>query len=170
VVQYCLISLPTFDIVLTSDPLGIHCPTRKATTPVVSQDIKANRPSLKPPTEVDKNYSADFEDFATEIYEWLSLVMLNSPRIDPDDKIDPILSRYAPPGEDLESCKVVKIVWHGFLSPSWAHKLFVQTLVALPQDAWFAYCTSGFGLPETKNCTILKLPNAPKEYILWEIA
>lgn len=130
-------------------------------------------PSLKPPTELDPSYGADFEDYAVDTHEWLSLVLLGSPRINPDDKIDPFLSRYVPPGDTFTSSKLVKVTWRGFVSPSWVHKLFVHLLLAVPQDAWFAYAVVGFGggpLGESENCTTLKLPDAPNEYVLWEVA
>jgi ribonuclease P/MRP protein subunit RPP40 len=128
---------------------------------------------LKPPLEVEPSYGADFEDYAVDTHEWLSLVLLNSPRINPDDKIDPFLSRYVPPGPSFTNSKLVKVTWQGFISPSWAHKMFVKLLLAVPQAAWFAYFVVGFGdgpLGESKNCTTLKLPDAPNEYVLWEIA
>jgi ribonuclease P/MRP protein subunit RPP40 len=139
----------------------------------VSQPIKVKMPSLKPPTEVEASYDEDFEDYAVDIHEWLSLVLLESPRLNPDDNIDPFLSRYVPPGDTFTNSKLVKVTWQGFISPSWAHKSFVQMLLAVPQDAWFAYCVVGFGdgpLGESKNCTILKLPDTPKEFVLWGIA
>jgi ribonuclease P/MRP protein subunit RPP40 len=129
-------------------------------------------PVLKPPSEVDTSYGADFEDYAVEVHEWLSLILLESPRIRSDDKIDAFLSRYVPPGGSTTSSNLVKITWQGFLSPSWAHKTFVQALLAAPRDVWFAYYVVGFGesfLGGNRDCTILKLPNASNEYVLWEV-
>ncbi|TVY52871.1 Ribonuclease P protein subunit p40 [Lachnellula cervina] len=157
---------------VTPDPLDPHFPVKKTVSPRLLQDLKVNRPSLEPPKEADPTYGADFEDYAIELQEWLALVLLESPRISPDDKIDPFLSRYAPPGNSQTNTKLVKLTWQGFLAPTWAHKAFVQVLLAAPQEAWFAYCVGGFGegiSGESKNCTILRLPNAPKEYILWEV-
>ncbi|KAI9051010.1 hypothetical protein LZ554_005118 [Drepanopeziza brunnea f. sp. 'monogermtubi'] len=155
----------------TPSPIEPHSPTKKTAIPT-AQEMKVNVPSLLPPTDVDKAYGADFEDYAVETQEWLSLVLLGSPRIDPDDKIDPALSRYVLPGDTLTACKLVKITWRGFISPSWAHKMFVQLLLATPREGWFAYFVDGFSessLGNGKHCTILKLPNAPNEYVLWDI-
>lgn len=130
-------------------------------------------PLLKPPTDVDRAYGADFEDYAIDTHEWLSLVLLDSPRIDPDDKIDPFLSRYVPPGDTPTPRKLVKITWRGFISPNWAHKMFVQMLLATPRDQWFGYCVDGFcegSSGSGKHCTILKLADAPNEYVLWDIS
>jgi len=151
----------------------MYFPTKKIVSPELSQPIKVRMPSLKPPTEVDPLYGADFEDYAVDTHEWLSLVLLNSPRINPDDEVDPFLCRYVPPGDSFINSNLVKVTWRGFIPPSWAHKTFVQLLLAFPQDAWFAYSVVGFGdgpLGASKSCTTLKLPDAPNEYVLWEIA
>ena len=139
----------------------------------MSHPFHVKTPSLKPPTQVYSSYSADFEDYAVDIHEWLSLILLESPRINFDDKIDPFLSRYAPPGDSFFNSKLVKVTWQGFISPSWAHKTYIQMLLAVPQDEWFAYSVVGFGdgpLGESRTSTILKLPDAPNEFVSWEIS
>lgn len=160
--------------VRTPSPLDAHFPVKKTASPAVVQGIEVKMPSLKPPrapTEGDL-YGADFEDYATEMQEWLSLVQLESPRVEANDKIDLYLSRYCPPGEASTVTSLVRITWRGFLSPSWAHKTFVRFLLAAPRNSWFVCSVAGFGegsLGECKDCTILRLPNAPSEYVLWEI-
>ncbi|KAL2067051.1 hypothetical protein VTL71DRAFT_1475 [Oculimacula yallundae] len=156
----------------TPGPIEAHFPTTKTVSPEV-QKLQVNAPSLVPPTAADDSYGGEFEDYAVETQEWLSLILLDSPRINPDDKIDPYLSRYAPPGDTHTSSKVVKITWRGFLSPTWAHKMFVQILLATPGKGWFAYCIDGCGEGSPghgKHCTILKVPDAQNEYVSWEIA
>jgi ribonuclease P/MRP protein subunit RPP40 len=158
---------------IAPDPLDAHFPTWRTVSPGASQSIKVKMPSIKPPTEVDPSYGADFEDYAVDIHEWLSLVLLESPRINSDDKIDSFLTRYVAPGDSFKDTMLVKVTWQGFMSPSWAHKIFVQMLLAVPKDEWFAYCVVGFGdgpLGESKVCTILKLPDAPNEFVSWEIS
>jgi ribonucleases P/MRP protein subunit RPP40 len=170
--QTFVVSMLTFQAI-TPGPLDAHFPVKQTASPRLLQDIKVDLPSLKPPTDVDRTYGADLEDYAVELQEWLALILLESPRISPDDKIDPFLSRYAPPGDSHTNTKLVKLTWQGFLSPTWAHKTFVKILLATFRDAWFAYCVGGFGegiSGESKNCTILRLPDTPNEYVLWEIA
>jgi ribonuclease P/MRP protein subunit RPP40 len=172
-------SLSVFKFMLTiplqalkPGPLDLHFPTKLKVSPEISSDIKVNEPSLKPPTRTIPQYEGDFEDFAVEIHEWLSLISLNSPRIAPDDTIDPVLSRYVAPGDLTKSIKLVKITWRGFIAPSWVHKTFSQLLFASPNNSWFAFVVCGFGegySGRSKDCTILKLPDSPKEYMLWEI-
>ena len=165
-------SMLIFWQVLTPDPLDAHFPAKRTVSPVISQGIRVNLPVLNPLSE-SASYGADFEDYAVEMHEWLSLALVESPRIRSDDDIDSFLSRYGPPGASTTSSTLVKITWQGFLSPSWAHNFFFQALLAAPQDTWFAYFVVGFGeslLGGSKDCTILKLPNAPNEYVLWEVA
>lgn len=153
------------------DPLDKNFPVRKLADPRITREMTVAMPSLMPPFEKDSDFTTNFEYYLIEIHEWFSLVMLDSPRIRQDDEIDSILSRYCPP-EKTTVTKLVKVLWRGFISPSWANKLFVEILPHVPENLWFAINVSGFPevfLEECKDCMILKLPNFPGEYILWEI-
>ena len=155
---------------LKPDPMAGHFPTKVTISPEIDSNIIISTPSLEPPIAPNPKYDGDFEDFAVEMHEWLSLVSLGSPRIDPNDRIDPVLSRYLSPGELTKSSKLVKITWQGFQSASWVHKSFAQVVLSSPNDSWFAFTVCGFGegcSGRSKDCTILKLPD--KEYVLWEI-
>ena len=57
-------------------------------------------PPLHPPGEDDANSAQDFDEHVADIFEWLSLLSLESPRILSADTIDPYLSRYEVPGSD----------------------------------------------------------------------
>lgn len=143
--------------------------------PTISESVKVETPQLQPPNEQKNNFEDNFGDFAVDMYEWLSLICLESPRIDVNDRIDPFLSRYVSPKSEsisTETVELVKIAWQGFMSPIWAHKIFVETLLAAAAKIWFSYTVSGFHekMPDgTKDCTILILPGIRTEYVLWEI-
>ncbi|CAG8980437.1 hypothetical protein HYALB_00012924 [Hymenoscyphus albidus] len=161
---------------ITPRPLEAHFPIEKISSPSISE-IQVLVPQLNPPKDVDVTYGADFEDYSVEVHEWLALICLESPAIDPEDTTDSFLCRYNPPqGADqiaANSSPVVKLTWQGFISPNWAHELFVKILLAVSRVTWFAYCVDGFGEGLTRNCrncTILRLPNAPNEYVLWEVS
>jgi ribonucleases P/MRP protein subunit RPP40 len=131
-------------------------------------------PVLRPSTSPDITpYDSDFEDFAVDIHEWLSLISLQSPRIDPSDQIDSFLSRYAPPANVEAKASLVKVTWRGLMTSAWAYKTFVKALVAISRDAWFAYSVESYSEAwpeESKECMVLKVPDVSGEYVLWEPA
>lgn len=160
---------------VSPDPLMRHFPLTVNCCPEISTQIEAQLPRLQPPDGYRDTYEDDFSDFSVEVYEWISLISLGSPRVDPNDKIDPFLSRYAPPtAEDqkLDITQLVKMNWEGFASSSWAHKIFIQALLAAKPGMWFSFAVLGFNESIQTgggDCTILKLPGAQNEYMLWEI-
>lgn len=130
-------------------------------------------PPLQPPGDASSEYGEDFEDFAVEIHEWLSLISLRSPRVNADDQIDPFLSRYVSPGESTTVSNLVRVTWRGFFPPSLAHQMLVHAFLVIPKKSWFVFSVAGFGeswAGGSRDSTILKVPNAPKEYLLWEVA
>ncbi len=175
----CFPLLP-FTYLLTSlapepNPLAPHFPVKFTSSPGISRDISVNLPPLGPePALHGLGGRAGFEDFAVDIYEWLSLVRLESPRVDPKDNIDSYLSLYQAPGdpENQKEAKICKISWEGLLSPSWTRATLVDLIVALPRRTWFSLSMTTFptGMAGgNSDCTILRPPNAPGEYILWEV-
>jgi ribonuclease P/MRP protein subunit RPP40 len=144
-------------------------------SPKISIGLRVEIPVLQPPLNPRDKFGDDFSDYAIELYEWLSLIALESPRVSVDDHIDPFLSRYSPPNAGQTNhgvSELVKIIWEGFISPSWAHKAFVQGLLAAKPNMWFSFAVSGFGESlsmESRDLTILKLPGVASDYVLWEV-
>ena len=130
----------------------------------------------------------ELEDRAVELYEWLSLVSLESPRIDVSDSIDPYLSRYQSPAAVNVVCqKVVRIKWCGLLPASWITELWLRTLLdsddllvqSIPltcpnrfavrassaDNSWFALSVYGFapGFLGGGQCfTVLRQPRSKR--------
>lgn len=157
------------------DPLTPHAPTKFTSKSGITQHISARLPALQPGPETVASGSRDeYEEFTTDIYEWLSLLRLESPRILPSDNIDPYLSRYRVPGDpqDHQSASLCKISWQGFLSPAWARKTLVDVILALPAKTWFSFSATTFSsgmMAESSDFTLLRPPELPKEYFLWEV-
>jgi ribonucleases P/MRP protein subunit RPP40 len=157
------------------DPLKRHFPVTVNCATEISKQIEVYLPRLVPPDGHKDIYEDSFADFSVELYEWISLLSLESPRVDPNDSIDPFLSRYAPPiakDQNLDVTKLVKISWHGFAASCWAHKIFVQAFLAAKPRMWFTFSVFGFNDCSRTgggDCTIWKLPGAQNEYMLWEI-
>ena len=124
-----------------SDPIDRHHPIHKLAEPRVSRVDHVLVPSLTLPppiaasrgqpkttsnTDTDTN---QLDEHAASIYEWLSLVSLNSPRVRSDDEIDPYLSRYVVP--DVETAtrqSLVRVRWNGLLPVKWISDLWSKTL------------------------------------------
>lgn len=132
-------------------------------------------PSMRVPNTESSGHREDFDEFVVDMHEWLSLTLLESPRIHLDDKVDPFLSRYTPPAPPTSlstPAKLVKITWQGFFASAWVHHAFVQSLLSVRSDTWFFLNTCGFHdswSADSIDSTILRLP-AANEYILWEVA
>jgi ribonuclease P/MRP protein subunit RPP40 len=132
-------------------------------------------PLLKPSSEIlQKQNRLDLDEYATDIYEWLSLVRLGSPRLASDDTIDPYLSSYAVPGASAGACegRVAKISWEGFIAPTWVRKLLAEVILSSPSDAWFSLSVSSLAkttIGDCTECTVLRPPSSAGEYVLWDV-
>ncbi|XXG98058.1 tRNA ligase [Hypoxylon texense] len=159
----------------TPGPLSRHYPTKYTSHPDISEGLPVKVPSLKPPPAIlDRRDSLELEEFATDIYEWLSLLRLESPRVNTEDKIDPYLSGYSVPGdgEDSQSHRLCRISWQGFIPPNWIQQTLADAIHALPSKSWFSLSATSFArgiTGDSADCTILIPPNSLGDYFLWDI-
>ncbi|KAI1115312.1 ribonuclease P 40kDa subunit, partial [Nemania sp. NC0429] len=157
------------------DPVAQHYPTKYTSNPVVIRDMTMRVPPLGLPSAILDNQNQQvLDEYATEVYEWLSLVRLDSPRVKLGDDIDPYLSTYAIPGAPSEASedRLCKISWQGFIPPSWAATTLAELIKALPPKAWFSFSTTPFTrvvVGYGADFTILRPPSSPGEFVLWEI-
>ncbi|KAF4962079.1 hypothetical protein FSARC_9813 [Fusarium sarcochroum] len=154
------------------DPLQKFFPTAFTSIPNTSQNLSVLQPSLEVGPEIlaDNDREA-LEYFATECYEWLSLVRLGSSRVKPQDSIDPYLSRYCVPGDAIKESKVCKLSWEGLMSTQWLRGLLMDVLAVYPSGTWFslnATCFSKSVPGSSDDLTLLRPPNAAGKYLLWE--
>lgn len=144
-------------------------------SPRLATDTGINQISLGiPPTILAQGDRESLEYSATETYEWLSLVRLESPRIVTGDTIDPYLSRYSPPEADSPTAQtqVCKLSWQGFLSSSWLRGIFIDVVTNCPSQSWFALSATTFSRNILGGCselTFLRLPKSSGEFLMWEI-
>ncbi|KAF4448220.1 ribonuclease P/MRP protein subunit POP1 [Fusarium austroafricanum] len=154
------------------DPLQRLFPTAFTSSPSLSQNLAVLQPSLDVDPEVlAENDREALEYFATGSYEWLSLIRLGSSRVDPQDVIDPYLSRYSVPGDVAKISKVCKLSWEGFISAQWLRGLLMEILTTGPSGTWFslsATCFSKSVSGTSNDLTILRPPNAAGKYLMWE--
>ncbi|KAJ0313132.1 hypothetical protein COL5a_003983 [Colletotrichum fioriniae] len=157
------------------DPLDQYFPTRYTCEPSLLPDFQVQTPPLSLPLDVIQNGDRPgLEDFATETYEWLSLIRLQSPRVKTGDSIDPYLSRYRVPGDsDTPShAKVCKISWQGFFTSQWVRSVLINALFAMPSRTWFSLNATSFSkgmAGDSTEVAFFRPPESPGHYLFWEI-
>ncbi|TKA76893.1 hypothetical protein B0A49_01298 [Cryomyces minteri] len=140
-----------------SGPISKHHPLQRAVRPECLRMSRVAVPQFPTTLKVDDVLEA------TELLEWLGLVMIDSPRVRIDDNIDPYLSRYALPGFDSPgeedsttvAKELVRLRWHGFIPPKFITRLFVLLKKAAGEE-WFVMNVGGF---KGEAYTILKTGN-----------
>ncbi|KAK2614892.1 hypothetical protein N8I77_001683 [Diaporthe amygdali] len=168
---FCNVSNKTPD----PDPLEAFQPTKFRSSPQTADHLDVAVPPLTRPPGIDTaTRDGELPQFASEVYEWLSLVRLQSPRVSSADSVDPYLSRYHPPGESEQwpCARLCTVVWEGLLPPCFARKLLVEVTLTLPSQSWFSLAVSAFpkGINgDIAESTFLRLPGSPSEYLLWDV-
>ncbi|KAJ2902676.1 ribonuclease P 40kDa subunit-domain-containing protein [Zalerion maritima] len=155
------------------DPLSKFQPYRRIINPVETEGVDLSIPPLEPTPDMIADRD-EFDNFATETYEWLSLIRLQSPRVEAGDEVDPYLSLYRTPGDDgpMESTQVFKISWTGLVSSEWAQKTLTAIFLAAPSKSWFSFSAGSISKGrsrDTSEVTVLRPSNSPGEYVLWDI-
>ncbi|KAI1437238.1 ribonuclease P 40kDa subunit [Xylaria sp. CBS 124048] len=159
----------------TPNPVAQYYPTAYTSNPVVVSGVAMKIPQLKVSSTILSDPTRqELDEYATEVYEWLSLVRLESPRVESGDNIDPYLSAYAVPGSpsEINEGRLCKISWQGFIPPNWTARILADLIKTLPPQTWFSFSSTPFTRSTMKHgadCTIVRPPTSPGEYILWEI-
>jgi ribonuclease P/MRP protein subunit RPP40 len=115
--------------------LSTHAPIIKNVKPLRNHLQNA----LVPP--FSSNEDSDDE---TELLEWLSLAMAQSPRVLSGDNLDSYLCRYRP---DHDTCKPTDLVlyqWNGFAPSHFVQKIVLAAMKATVGDRWFALGAGAF--------------------------
>ncbi|ROT36729.1 ribonuclease P 40kDa subunit [Sodiomyces alkalinus F11] len=157
------------------DPLQQYAPVKFTSNPGLHPALQVEMPTLTIPSEIlTHGNRPDLEDFATELYEWFSLVRLGSPRVAANDDIDTYLSRYRVPDDagPTTKSKVCKLTWQGFLTADWVRGLLIDVLATLPSRTWFSLSATSFSQGMTgdgSEVAFLRPPNSAGQYLMWEI-
>jgi ribonuclease P/MRP protein subunit RPP40 len=166
--------LELISIDLNLDLLESLNAAKMASSPRLAADTGVHQIPLRiPSTILAQGDREALEYSATEIYEWLSLIRLESPRVVAEDTIDPYLSRYSPPEGDSAAAQtqVCKLSWQGFLSSSWLRGLFVDIVTNCPSQSWFALSATTFSRNILGGCnelSFLRPPESSGEFLMWE--
>jgi len=131
-------------------PIAAHAPTAG-----VFEPKEADRKNVLVPNFPD-TIAEDDHEVGAELQEWLSLAMMDSPRVRSGDNIDSFLCRYQVPssstGELAKPADLVAYKWHGFIPSEFATNILLVTMKA-SQDTWFAMSGETF---DGRAYTILK--------------
>jgi ribonuclease P/MRP protein subunit RPP40 len=132
--------------------------------------VKAVVPAISPEI-LREGDRARLEIEACELYEWLSLIRLQSPRVSAADSIDDFLARYYTPQQPDGAHEVCKISWQGFIGPHWLRELVAALTTTSLQRSWFAVSATQFShnvSGSSNELTLLKAAEKPNEYLLWK--
>ncbi|KJZ73262.1 hypothetical protein HIM_07266 [Hirsutella minnesotensis 3608] len=157
----------------TSLALEKYSPVQHNVEPNILENRVVSQVELAIPNPIlAQGDRAGLEESATGLYEWLSLIRLQSPRANFGDDIDPFLSRYRNPGEKGEKSHVVTMSWQGFFSAPWVRHLLVDILEACSPQIWFSISVTSFArnIPgNSSDLTLLKPSGSSGEYLMWEV-
>jgi ribonucleases P/MRP protein subunit RPP40 len=149
---------------LLAGPISKHAPILRQVKPTVTRLPGMRTPVIEPAMELSDPYHAE------EVFEWLGLISLESPRVSVADSMDPFLSRYEVPSlataEEIDSpirtTNLVKLEWKGLASADFITHLYVaarrQTL-----KSWCALSASTF---DERHYTVLSM--GPQDVLCWE--
>lgn len=157
------------------DPLQQYAPVKFTSDPGLIPSLYLQAPSLTIPSDVAASGDrTQLETLATDLYEWVSLVRLQSPRIRAGDSVDPYLSRYQIPEDHGSAVDATfgMIRWQGFLTSEWIRQLLVDLLTTLPSQSAFALSATSFAkgtVGDSSEVTFLRPQDAPDHYMLWEV-
>ncbi|KAM3499336.1 hypothetical protein MY10362_007407 [Beauveria mimosiformis] len=145
--------------------------TEVPSKPVVSRQIETHQVITPTMPGFEDNGRYD-QDTAVELYEWISLVRLQSPRVLHKDSLDAYISRYSvpdcPPGET----SVGHISWDGLLSSSWVSTMVSALMASCPEASWFAISATDAiagGMGGKSEITILKPPGQSSRFLMWDV-
>ncbi|UNI19206.1 Ribonuclease P [Purpureocillium takamizusanense] len=164
----------TTQSVVNPDPLDEFQPVRLSAQPFVAKGFEVMDIKMEiPPSTLSNGDRQALEGAAADLYEWLCLVRLQSPRTAIDDKIDPYLSRYKAPAGDVGtthgSINVCLIRWQGLISPHWFRGLVTDVIGVRAPAQWFSASATGFAndIAGTGNDLTLLCPSKSKgEYLM----
>ena len=106
-------------------PISAFHPIKKVCIPKIVWTEAPLQPSINLAYAVAT--PAVFEAWAIELHEWISLLVLGSPRISKNDTIDPFLCRYAVSDSiQPHNSGIVSIQWSGFIPAHWVRSLFAD--------------------------------------------
>ncbi|KAJ5567409.1 hypothetical protein N7535_006715 [Penicillium sp. DV-2018c] len=149
-------------------------PLKKLYPPIIGCDARVKEKKIITPPfcqmqVLEEMTETDLQEYCGSLSEWIGMVQMNSPRLSPDDKIDPYLSRYAVPNADeSRALDLVKLEWLGLLTPQWITQLFLTLLEKSKtrEQSWFVIAAAALGKEAVEGrdgYTVMVLPTSNEQ-------
>ncbi|CAF9903677.1 MAG: hypothetical protein GOMPHAMPRED_000492 [Gomphillus americanus] len=130
-----------------------HPPTHTALPTTLAPDLTAALPSQ---TTQASLHHLRFDTL--DILDWLSLLTLQSPRVDSADTIDPYLCRYTIPSPSPSPTppiplSITTLRWQGFIPATWLSRITALSASILQPNAtaWFAINATAIKIDQDEN-------------------
>ncbi|KAG6000599.1 hypothetical protein E4U21_005290 [Claviceps maximensis] len=139
--------------------------------------------TTSPPPMLDIGHSVwkdnshrETQEIGLHVYEWLSLLRLESPRLQYGDSIDTFLSRYkVADGEhgERQQTAVCKISWIGLIGATWFQTLVRDVLAVQPAGGWLSVSSNSFRdvslSGNMSELVILRPSIKDDQYVMWTL-
>ncbi|KAG5925545.1 hypothetical protein E4U42_004187 [Claviceps africana] len=136
-----------------------------------------------PPPTIDNGLSfwengsrRELQEVGLQVYEWLSLLRLESPRVQSGDSIDTFLSRYKAVGGEYsegEQSDVCRISWVGLIGSTWFQALVDDVLAVHPAEGWLSVSSNGFDdvnmSGKGSELVLLRPSKRDDQYMMWTL-
>ncbi|MCJ1387496.1 hypothetical protein MMC18_000339 [Xylographa bjoerkii] len=179
---------------LEDGPIDGHHPTIKACQ-LTTKRLEVITPPLTSHTWKEDTLN-DAGDNDLGLLEWLDLIALESPRIQPGDIVDLVLCQYEiPDSGKARATKITMLSWRGFVPAEWVRKLYLECFWAIQKQGlgWIALSANAFKMEAVdglEGYTLMTIPSGltadgehdpsshdaggpsiplPVEYTLWEM-
>ncbi|RDA87446.1 hypothetical protein CP532_2811 [Ophiocordyceps camponoti-leonardi (nom. inval.)] len=140
------------------------------TTTVQNIEVSNVKPQIAASILADGDRTS-LEETATELYEWLSLIRLRSPRVAANDAIDPFLSRYSVPDGTHGQTNICLLSWRGFMAATWLRSLVTDALEACSPQHWIFISATTLSTNVARlgnELALLRPSGVVDEYLMWE--
>ncbi|KAG6024300.1 hypothetical protein E4U19_003857 [Claviceps sp. Clav32 group G5] len=115
----------------------------------------------------------DMQEIGLCVYEWLSLLRLESPRVQYGDDVDTFLSRYRVASRDREQVRVCRISWVGLIGTTWFQNLVRDVMTVNATEGWLSFSSNSFydvSLSGIGSELVMLRPSTKEDqYLTWRL-
>ncbi|KAG6106365.1 hypothetical protein E4U13_007461 [Claviceps humidiphila] len=115
----------------------------------------------------------DMQEIGLCVYEWLSLLKLDSPRVQYGDDVDTFLSRYRVASRDREQVRICRISWVGLIGTSWFQNLVRDVMTVNATEGWLSFSSNSFydaSLSGIGSELVMLRPSTKEDqYLMWRL-